>query len=130
MVSALYSYALRQVLSYPNKDGVDREAEDGPGQNGAAHHNPLGRIRGHFAGRVARLAFSTTQSQNHSEHEEMPEDIGRHSKEVKTESKEEQEYHGRDLRKFRLNLNGKTLEEYLLWQSPDWGQNQKKQLLL
>lgn len=54
------------------------------------------------------------QSQSCSEHEEVPEDIGRHSEEVKTESKEEQEYHGRDLSTFRLNLNGKTLEEYLL----------------
>lgn len=63
------------------------------------------------------------QSQSSSEHEEKPEDVGRHSKEVKTESKEEQEYQGRDLSTFRLNLDGKTLEEYLLWQSPDWGQN-------
>lgn len=70
------------------------------------------------------------QSQSCSEHEEVPEDIGRHSKEVKTESKEEQEYHGRDLSTFRLNLNGKTLKEYLFWQSPDWGWNQKKQLLI
>lgn len=43
MVTALYSHAFKQVLSYPNNDGVDREAEqagDGPGQDGAAHHNP------------------------------------------------------------------------------------------
>lgn len=123
MVSALYSHAFKQVLSYPNNDGVGREAGDGPGQGGVAHHNPQGRIRSHLAGRVARLAYSVAESQSSSEHEEMPEDISRHSEEGKTESKEDQEYHGRDLSTFRPNLDGKTLEEYLFWQSPDWGWN-------
>ena len=72
---------------------VDREAEqagDGPGQDEGPHYNPYGRIRSHLAARVARPACSMAQSQSCSKHEEMPEDIGRHFKEAKTESKEEQ----------------------------------------
>lgn len=43
MVTALYSHAFKRVLSYPNNDGVDREAEqagDGPGQDNNYDDNP------------------------------------------------------------------------------------------
>lgn len=72
---------------------VDRETEgagDGPGQDRAPHYNPYGRIRSHFAARVARPACSMAQSQSCSNRQEMPEDIGRHFKKANTESKEEQ----------------------------------------
>lgn len=101
MVSALYSHDFWQAPSYPNDKVVDREAEeagDGPGQDGAPNYNPYGRIRSHFAARVARPACSMAQSQSCSKREEMPEDIGRHFKEAKTENKEEQESQGRDLK--------------------------------
>lgn len=101
MVSALYSHAFWQALSYPNDEVVDREAEqagDEPGRDGAPHYNAYGRMRSHYATRVARPACSMAQSQSCSKHEEMPEDIGRHFKEAKTESKEEQESQGRDLK--------------------------------
>lgn len=102
MVSALYSHALWQALSFPNDEVVDREAEqagDGPGRDGAPRYNPYGRIRSHFAVRVARPAYSVAQSQSCLKREEMPEDIGRHFKEAKTESKEEQESQGRGLKR-------------------------------
>ena len=101
MVSGLYSHAFWQALSYPNNKVVDREAEqaaDGPGRGGAPCYNPYGRIRSHFAARVARPACSVAQSQSCLKREEMPEDIGRHFEEAKTESKEEQESQGRDLK--------------------------------
>lgn len=102
MVSALYSHAFWQALPCPNDEAVDREAEQAGGargRDGAPHYNPYGRIRSHFAARVARPACSVAQSQSCSKREEMPEDIGRHFKEAKTESKEERESQGRDLKR-------------------------------
>lgn len=71
---------------------------DGPGRDKGPHSKPYGRIRSHFATGVARPACSMAKSQSCSKHEDMPEDIGRHFKEAKTESKEEWESQGRDLK--------------------------------
>lgn len=95
MVSALYSHGFWHVLS--QRQGGGQGGRTGRGWVWAPHYNPYGRIRSHFAARVARPACSMAQSQSCSKREEMPEDIGRHFKEAKTESKEEQKSQGRDL---------------------------------